>query len=429
MSRMMDGPYPKAIAARISSAIQKHPDPAELTRLFEDIAGLLETPSNGPATKKRKLADSIEQSDGAAPSSSTVGISNPVTAFECKDVSFQIPARKKLRLAIVVEQSDARKQEIRLFNQQNGDLEYSLDASSIDQAFCLPVPEKQQRQWNFVLFPKVGAVSAGGAPADQVVFTMSETAPTGATAAAQAASETDTFVTVTERELNRVLYHQGKKVVIPRESEFASSIVQAHRKGEKAYHVKAHRGSKEGYLFFLQNGIIFGFKKPLAFFPFSAIESISYTSVLQRTFNLVISTQDADGNSGKEDEFSMLDQADFAGIDEYVKRHGLNDASMAAARRAKAYNVNKEKKGEANGEASTGAGDEQSELRKAEQELQDAEDEEEEDYEASGGESDGEGEYSSDEDGEEYAEGYAEGDAEDEEGAEEVEHEEDVHDE
>ncbi|KAF2771326.1 Rtt106-domain-containing protein [Teratosphaeria nubilosa] len=425
MSKVTDGPYPKAIAARISRAIQKHPDPAELTQLFQDIAGLLASPSNGPATKKRKLEDSIEQSTGAAPSSGALGVINAVTAFECKDVSFQVPARKKLRLAIVVGQNDARKQEIRLFNQQNGDLEYSLDASSIDQAFCLPVPEKQQRQWNFVLFPKVGAVTAGGAPAEQVVFTMNETAPTGLTAAAQAASETDTFVTVTERELNRVLYYQGKKVVIPKESEFASSIVQAHRKGEKAYHVKAHRGSKEGYLFFLENGLVFGFKKPIAFFPFSAIESISYTSVLQRTFNLVISTQDAAGNSGKEDEFSMLDQADFAGIDEYVKRHGLNDASMAAARRAKAYNVNKEKKGEANGEASTGTGDEQSELQKAEQELQDAEDEEEEDYEASGGESEGEGEYSSDEDGDEYAEG----DAEDEEGAEEVEHEEDLHDE
>jgi hypothetical protein len=178
-----------------------------------------------------------------------------------------------------------------------------------------------------------------------------------------------------------------------------------------------------GYLFFLENGIVFGFKKPLFFYPFSAIESISYTSVLQRTFNLVITTQDAEGGSSKDDEFTMLDQADFAGIDEYVKRHGLNDASMAAERRAKAYNVNKDKKVEANGDAAPEGGDEESELQKAEQQLQDEEDEEEEDYEASGGESDGEGDYTSDEDEEEY------GDAEDEAGAEEVEHEEDVHDE
>lgn len=111
----------------------------------------------------------------------------------------------------------------------------------------------------------------------------------------------------------------------------------------------------------------------------------------------------------------MIDQADFGGIDEYVKRHGLNDASMAADRRAKAYNVNK--KVDANG-AVVAEGEEESELAKAEQTLQDEEDELEEDYEASGGESDGEGEYSEEDDGD--GEGYAdEGEDGEEEGADE----------
>lgn len=176
-----------------------------------------------------------------------------------------------------------------------------------------------------------------------------------------------------------------------------------------------------GYLFFLGNGIVFGFKKPLAYFPFSSVESVSYTSVLQRTFNLVIAARDNEEADIKEAEFSMLDQADFGGIDEYIKRHGLNDASMAADRRAKAFNVNKDKKAEANGDASPGDADGGSELQKAEQQLQD-EDEEEEDYVESGGESDGEGEYSDDDD----EEGY--GDAGDEDGAEDAEHEEDAGD-
>jgi hypothetical protein len=111
----------------------------------------------------------------------------------------------------------------------------------------------------------------------------------------------------------------------------------------------------------------------------------------------------------------MLDQEDFAGIDEYIKKHGLNDASMAAARKAKVHNVNKEVKTEqqtSNGVSGAVDGDGRTELEKAEQELQDAEDEEEEDYEASGGESDGEGEESEEED--EDGEGYEDG--EDEEG-------------
>ncbi len=147
----------------------------------------------------------------------------------------------------------------------------------------------------------------------------------------------------------------------------------------------------------------------MSFYPFSSIESISYTSVLQRTFNLVIAAIGGMATEAKDIEFSMLDQAEFAGIDEYIKRHGLNDASMAAQRQAKAYNINKEKKAETNGDATAGTeenDDGRTELQKAEEQLQDEEDEQEEDYEASGGESEGEGEDSEEEeyDGEQMEE-------------------------
>lgn len=121
--------------------------------------------------------------------------------------------------------------------------------------------------------------------------------------------------------------------------------------------------------------------------------------MLQRTFNLVIAAREGDSDEVKEIEFSMLDQEDFAGIDDYIKKHGLNDASMAAQRRAKAYNVNKEKKTEGSEGVNGGVeeDDGQTELQKAEQQLQDEEDELEEDYEVSGGESEGEGEDSEEE--------------------------------
>ena len=158
--------------------------------------------------------------------------------------------------------------------------------------------------------------------------------------------------------------------------------------------------------------------------------------MLQRTFNLVVAVSNPGSSNPEagaevvEVEFSMLDQEDFAGIDEYVKRHGLNDASLAAGRRAREYGVNKEKEKKEEGGAEgdvvgVGAGEDGlTELQRAEMVLQDQEDEEEEDYEASGGESDGEGEGSEVEseegegyeDGEEDAEEDAE--AEDEEGGE-----------
>jgi hypothetical protein len=222
----------------------------------------------------------------------------------------------------------------------------------------------------------------------------------------------------------------GKTVVFPDADEFESAIPQSHRKGEKAYHVKGHRGSKEGnphpppsslpplppnrnlytnickgYLFFTSIGILWAFKKPLAFFDFSSITSVSYTAVLRNTFNLVITTQTGDI------EFGMLDQADYTGINEYVQKHGLQDASLAAARRAKKENVEKAANGTATGD---GGGDGLTELQKAEQELEDLEDEEEEDYEPGNeSESDGSGEDSEDDEGgEEYEEGYEEGEDE-----------------
>ena len=46
--------------------------------------------------------------------------------------------------------------------------------------------------------------------------------------------------------LNERLKPLKRHVVEPDEKEFVSQTVQAYRKGEKAVHVKAFRGSKDG---------------------------------------------------------------------------------------------------------------------------------------------------------------------------------------
>lgn len=235
---------------------------------------------------------------------------------------------------------------------------------------------------------------------------------------------------------------------------FSSAVRQPHRPKEKAVHVKAHRGSKDGYLFFLPNGILWGFKKPLLFIPLDRINSVSYVSVLQRTFDVVVEVDvshaphqehpksgqpgaqwDENERPLTEDiEFSMIDQEDYGTIDEtYVRRHGLNNASMAEGRKAKRQ-LRENAKGDAAGaddaNPSTSTNGEQlgenlTQLALAEQLLgEDEEDEEdEEDYDpGSEGESEGSGSSSEEddddddeEDGEdEEADGY------DEEGGEEA---------
>lgn len=101
----------------------------------------------------------------------------------------------------------------------------------------------------------------------------------------------------------------------------------------------------------------------------------------------------------------MIDQADHEAIDEYVRKNRLQDASMAAERKAKRENVNNDPEG---GEPDENA------LEKA---LQDAEDEDEEDYDPNAEESDGSGS-GSDDDSDDDDDFDEEVDAEDELGSE-----------
>ena len=225
----------------------------DLPKLFGDIARYtLTVAQTAPSTSSPSLVTNSKKrklDDGATTTSNGdhagAGIAQPVVSFECNDVSFQIPARKKLKLQVVSDAQDARKQELRLLNPQTAEIEYVMSSMEIDQVFCLPVPEKQQRQWNFCVFPLSTAADDVSAK-EQVVFTMAETKIAGAGVIGHTADEKDTYVMYTQAELDRMLQPYGKKVVTPYILEFHSRIVQPHRRGEHAYHVKAHRGSKEG---------------------------------------------------------------------------------------------------------------------------------------------------------------------------------------
>ena len=286
----------------------------------------------------------------------------------------------------------------------------NFDVSAyIEYAFCLPVPEKTQKQYNYILFPQNSIITpsrpAAGAPQvpEPVVFTIPDTAPkpgiiTGLEAAS-ASTVSDDYKTLFDWAIKaRLKAAVGKKNVDIVEADsklFASEQRQPHRPGEKAVFVNAFRGSKDGYLFFLPNGILWAFKKPLLFLPHERITAVSYLSVLQRTFNLSVEvdTSVAGGEESKEEfEFSMLDQEDFGGIDGFVKRHGLQDRSMAEQRKAKRLNVNVVKDDDGNVVGNVESGELEKAALEAEQEAIDEEDEEEEDYDpGSEGESEGEG--------------------------------------
>ena len=324
-------------------------------------------------------------------------------------------------------------------------------ANRVEHVFYLPVPEKAQVQYNYVLLPRGAALAALTAPAkpgagadasskssppppEPLLFTVPATAPkpgsvTGPSAGL-AATVSDSYRALLhwaiEGQLRSVANRYVSSIVSTDPKIFHSAARQPFRPQEKAVHVRAFRGSKDGYLFFLPTGILWAFKKPLLFLPLDRIAAVSYTNVLQRTFNIVVEV-DVGSGEGEEVEFGMVDQEDYGTISEtYVQRHGLQDRSMAEQRKAKrelAENARGEKKegegedeGEGhNGEQAPADGDKDdglTELQRAEQMLQDAEDEEEEDYDpGSDGDSDGSG--SSSEEEEDDGEGGGDDDDDD----------------
>lgn len=287
--------------------------------------------------------------------------------------------------------------------------------------FYVPVPEKAQVQHNYIIFPRGTTLAPKADNGEPLVFTVPATAPKQGTItgpqAGPAGAVSDTYRSLFDWALSNHLRAASNPVsiVATDPTRFHSMARQPHRPNEKAVHVKAFRGSKDGYLFFLETGILWGFKKPLLFIPLERVAAISYTSVLQRTFNMVVEAFTGEGDATEEFEFAMLDQEDYQGIDEsYVKRNRLQDRSMAEQRRAKLElleNIKAQKaaqengSGAANGVATDGGLTELERAHaEAEQQLQDDEDEDEEDYDpGSEGESEGSGESSEDDDDEDAA--------------------------
>lgn len=216
---------PQGLSSRITTAVRQHPD---LIGLFHDIATHISTltgptQTNGHASsisKKRKLEVEESTTD---------------TFDSIADISFSMPQRKKLKLEI---SRNSETGAIRGANALTGDVEFGIRCSDVEYCICLPVPEKPQPQYSFCIFPTSGD--------EQLLFSVPSTKikPGAVQSSDEPIDGEQSYKDVVTKMLNKRL--KKTKVVEPNEKDFASTIVQAHRKGEKAVHVKAFRGSKDG---------------------------------------------------------------------------------------------------------------------------------------------------------------------------------------
>lgn len=218
---------PQNLLTRIQQAIPRNPQLKDLfqdiTKYIEESSAALQLQPNGtqPASKKRKLETDNDASG--------------VQADTISDISFSIPQRKKLRLSLG---KNSDQGSIRASNPSSNETEFGLRWSDVEYCVCLPVPEKAQSQYNFCIFPREGSD-------EQILFTVPGGNVKGDAIHSDVSFEPEeSYKAVVIRMLNKRL--KKKKVLEPDEREFASQVAQAHKKGEKAVHVKAFRGSKDG---------------------------------------------------------------------------------------------------------------------------------------------------------------------------------------
>lgn len=193
-----------------------------------------------PPSKKRRLDEDTSTST-AKPTGERKLL------LEAREISFSLPQRKKLHLGFVQYGSSITAHDTTFAVQgrsaATNQVEFEYPLKNFAHALRLPVPEKATKQYNFILLP----ASENAASVEPVIWTINH----GPLKSCKIEDETLAKLApgpenVLEDALKYLLGVTGVMLMLPDEKEFASAVRESHRKNDVTYHVKAHRGSKEG---------------------------------------------------------------------------------------------------------------------------------------------------------------------------------------
>ncbi|CAO3632292.1 unnamed protein product [Cunninghamella echinulata] len=292
------------------------------------------------------------------------------------DISFQLPSRKKYTLVLT-------SQKLQLISEKTQQMEHEYLLSLLNLCICVPTPDKPQGSFTFSIFPSSN-INTEEEPSslvlDTIVFNILDK---GALNIKQhEKEEVNTYTSPQEKKqaiIDLFLLHLFKNnknnqqnVITPsRQIYTCSGVSPTTGKPElDRTFVNTYLRNKEGVLYFLPNGILYGFKKPTLFIPTSFISATMITNITKRTFDLSIQLfpsklplgngdsqssfytpflqqqqdrkkDDDENNNNKKEEsaslilpFSMIEQTEYAGIEAYIQKVGIKDQSMTEATKA-----------------------------------------------------------------------------------------------
>lgn len=241
-------------------------------------------PADIRAKAEKVLADS--GSDAAAVVRYLLGAPGPARAAtklenfpERWPISQLLPTRRAVNFGVNAKQ-------LATFNEKDGVVSAEGDFSTYNVFLMLPLPRRPKPHFNLVL-TKLG----GQGPF--LVLSTSNPSSEMVTRVSQQCKYSDTKVDVSQA-------------------------------------VPVYIGAQEGLLYLLSDFLFFGFKKPLKLFLVAEIESISFTVVTSRTFNIVVKLLDDSVH-----EFEKIPHDFHARILAFIDKNNLNDESLAEERKAK----------------------------------------------------------------------------------------------
>ncbi|KAI8981791.1 hypothetical protein BDF20DRAFT_817287 [Mycotypha africana] len=273
--------------------------------------------------KRRKIVDSRDTASNLLEPQDEV--------IRIVDLSFQLPNRKKYDLIFT-------RTSLFLHNAKTNitEFQYALADLSTEGGACVLTPDKATKNYTYTLFLKTD---------DCIVFNTQDKGDL----IIKTPTSVETYTTDKHEQICKLITELAHiDVTQPSKSYFTSTGISASTGKVVAdkHHVTAYHKNKEGFLFFLPTGILYGFKKPTLFFPISILASTVFTNITQRTFDMILILKPNCrilGSSGfkptmeGEQEsvaFSMLEQPEYDGINAYIKKLRINDQSMAEERKA-----------------------------------------------------------------------------------------------
>ena len=278
--------------------------PQSLT-VFEEVYNYGLSQGSGPRGRKKVKTESGE------------AISNSNIIFKLEDVSLLSPIRKRLDFVLYLA-ADTRKPAFSLLKDGKVELTVADLNKNILTATFLPIPEKDHSIYLFIQCRN----HPDSKDVDSILLVLRKD---------KTIHQFQLMGVLPNNvsDFNKCLEYMRKQAILTgfRIGNPFNSPVSNH---VMPFHVACHRGRQEGTLYFLQDVLIFGFRKPILVFDVSKIESITYTSITRLTFNVTLIT-----NDGERYEFSMIDQSEYSRIDEYVRSKEVKDKSMSEELKAK----------------------------------------------------------------------------------------------